>query len=93
MAIARKLLVAIWHVLTQQEADINAQVEAVSRKLLHWISQAGAVPGKKRDRLLLLSQYLDQLGLREEVEQVKYKGATYRLSEWQKRLRATHLKE
>ena len=89
MAIARKLLVAVWHVLAQQEADTNAQVEAVTRKLLNWISHAGATPGKRRDRLLLLYQYLDQLGLREEVEEVKYKGATYRLSARQKLLRAT----
>jgi transposase len=54
VAIARKLLVAVWHVLAQQEADTNAQVEAVTRTLLNWISHAGATPGKKRDRLLLL---------------------------------------
>ena len=87
VAIARKLLVAVWHVLTKLEADTNAQVEAVTRKLLNWISHAGMIPGKKRDRLLLLYQYLDQLGLSEEVEEVKYKGATYRLSLRQKALR------
>jgi transposase len=70
VAIARKLLVAIWHVLSQQEADCHAQIEAVTRKLLHWISCTGTTPGKKRSRLLLLSHYLDQLGLSEEVEQV-----------------------
>jgi transposase len=92
VAIARKLLVAIWHVLSQQEADANAQVEAVTRKLLNWISHTGAIPGKKRDRLLLLYQYLDQLGLSEEVEEVKYNGATYRLSARQQLLRATQQK-
>jgi transposase len=86
-AIARKLLVVIWHVLSQQEADCHAQVEAVTRKLLNWISHAGATPGKKRDRLLLLYQYLDQLGLSEAGEEVKYCGATYRLSLRQKGLR------
>jgi transposase len=89
VAVARKLLVTIWHVLSQQEADCHAQIEAVTRKLLNWISHAGATPGKKRDRLLLLYQYLDQLGLSEEVEEVKYKGATYRLSARQQLLRAT----
>ncbi len=64
-------------------------MEAVTRKLLHWISQTGTIPGKRRDRLLLLSQYLDQLGLSEEVEEVKYKGTTYRLSAQQKSLRVT----
>lgn len=92
VAIARKLLVVIWHVLSQQEADCHAQVEAVTRKLLHWISQTGTTPGKRRDRLLLLYGYLDQLGLSEEVEQVTYHGSTYRLSERQKQLRATQHK-
>jgi transposase len=88
VAIARKLLVTIWHVLSQQEADCHAQVEAVTRKLLNWISHTGTIPGKKRDRLLLLYDYLDQLGLSEEVEQVNYHGSTSRLSERQKQLRA-----
>ena len=71
------------------EADCHAQIEAVTRKLLHWMSQTGTTPGKRRDRLLLLYDYLDQLGLSDEVEQVTYHGSTYRLSERQKRLRAT----
>jgi len=88
-AVARKVLVTIWHVLNQQEADCHAQIEAVTRKLLHWMSQTGTTPGKKRDRLLLLYDYLDQLGLSEEVEQVTYHGSTYRLSARQQQLRAT----
>ena len=51
----------------------------MTRKLLNWISHTGTIPGKKRDRLLLLYDYLDQLGLSEEVEQVNYHGSTYRL--------------
>ncbi|GHO76402.1 hypothetical protein KSD_41730 [Ktedonobacter sp. SOSP1-85] len=92
VAIARKLLVTIWHVLSQQESDIHAQIEAVTRKLLNWISHTGTIPGKKRDRLLLLYDYLDQLGLSEEVEEIHYGGSTYRLSERQKQLRATQQK-
>ncbi len=44
--------------------------------MLNWISYTGTTPGKKRDRLLLLYEYLDQLGLSEEVEQVTYHGST-----------------
>jgi transposase len=87
VAIARKLLVSIWHVLSQQEADSNAQIQAVTHKLMNWIAHTGATPGKKRDRLLLLYQYLDQLGLSEEVEEINYYGQTYRLSLRQKLLR------
>ena len=88
VAIARKLLVTIWHVLSQQEADRNAQLQAVSRKLLNWIASTRAPSGKRRDRLLLLYQYLDQLGLSEGVEEIDYYGSTYRLSLRQKLLRA-----
>lgn len=88
MAVARKLLVALWHVLTEQEADTHAQIEAVTRKLMNWIAHTGTTPGKKRDRLLLLYEQLDRLGLSEEVEQIDYYGSTYRLSTRQKLLRA-----
>ncbi|HYU75782.1 MAG TPA: hypothetical protein VEL31_24175, partial [Ktedonobacteraceae bacterium] len=53
-------------------------------KLMNWIAHTGATPGKKRDRLLLLYQYLDQLGLSDEVEEVDYSGSTSRLSLRQK---------
>lgn len=43
------------------------------------ITALGYTPGKKRGRLLLLYDYLDRLGLSEEVEQVTYHGSTYRL--------------
>jgi transposase len=92
VASARKLLVTIWHVLSQQEVDRHAHIEAVTRTLLNWMSRTGTTPGKKRDRLLLLSDYLDQLGLSEEVEQVNYYGSTYQLSSRQKLLRATQQK-
>jgi hypothetical protein len=45
------------------------------------------IPGKHRDRLLLLSQHLDELGLSEELEEFDYYGTTYRLSGKQKLLR------
>ncbi len=87
VAIARKLLVAVWHVLTEQQADTNAQVQAVARKLMNWISYHGVIPGQHRDRLLLLYQHLDELGLSEELEEIDYYGTTYRLSVKQRLLR------
>jgi transposase len=36
VAIARKLLVAIWHVLTKQVADKHADAEKVATKLMRW---------------------------------------------------------
>jgi transposase len=36
VAIARKLLVVIWHVLTEQAADKHAQVKPLATKLMRW---------------------------------------------------------
>ena len=46
MAVARKLLVAIWHVLSEQEADTNAHIEAVTRKLMNWIAHTGTTQAR-----------------------------------------------
>src|SRR6266702_4684981 len=87
VAIARKLLVAVWHVLTEHQADTHAQAQAVARKLINWITHHGVIPGQHRDRLLLLYQHLDELGLSEELAEIDYYGTTYRLSVRQKLLR------
>jgi hypothetical protein len=76
----------------QQESDSHAQIEAVTRTLLNWMSHPGTLPGKKRDRLLLVYAYLDQLGLSEGGEQIHSCGSPYRLSERQKLLGATQHK-
>jgi len=39
VAIARKLLVAIWHVLTERVADEHAEVKMVATKLMRWAWQ------------------------------------------------------
>ena len=62
VAIARKLLVAVWHVLSRRCADIHADVQAVARTLLRWTARCGTTPGKRRSQALLLRHYLDQLG-------------------------------
>ena len=79
VAIARKLLVAVWHVLSQKSADIHADVQAVARSLLRWTSRCGTTPGKRRSQAMLLRHYLDQLGLGEGLEEIHYSGRLYRL--------------
>jgi transposase len=93
VAIARKLLVAVWHVLTEREADCHADAQAIARKLMNWIAHHGLTPGQHRDRLLLLYQQLDQLGLSEELAEIDYYGTTYRLSVRQQLLRAAQKRQ
>ena len=81
VAVARKLLVAVWHVLTRKRADIHADVQAIARKLLRWTARCGTTPGKRRSQVALVCHYLDQLGLGKAVEEVHYSGRVYRLAE------------
>ena len=92
VAIARKLLVAVWHVLTRERADVHADVQAIARKLHSFPARCGTTPGERRSQVALLRRYLDQLGLGEGVEEVRFSGRVYRLSdrhrEGETRLRA-----
>jgi hypothetical protein len=74
------LLVPVWHVLTEQQDDTYAQAQAVARKLMTWITHHGVIPGQHRDRLLLLYQHRDELGLSEALEEIDDYWTTYRLS-------------
>jgi transposase len=84
VAIARKLLVAVWYVLTRQCADIHADVQAVARTLLRWTARCGTTPGKRRSQAALLRHYLDQLGLGADLEAIHYSGRIYRLTAGEK---------
>jgi hypothetical protein len=79
VAIARKLLVVVWHVLTHQTADHQAEVEAVGRKLLRW----GATHRLARRQGLswgaFTRRHLDRLGLGTELTSLVYGGDVYPL--------------
>ncbi len=80
VAIAHKLLVAIWHVLTRERADVHADVQAIARKLLRWTARCGTVAGKRRSQVALLRQYLQQLGPAQAVQEIHYSVRVYRLA-------------
>jgi transposase len=66
VAIARKLLVVVWHVLTKRVADSHADAEIVARKLFYWGAQL-----RREDRAMLLAAFtragLDRLKLGEDL--------------------------
>jgi transposase len=70
VAVARKLLVVIWHVLTGQVADRQAEVEAVARKLLKWGTEQGLWRAFGRSRGAFVRQQLTRLGLGAELTQI-----------------------
>lgn len=79
VAIARKMLVVVWHVLTKKEADRHAQPEKVASKFLHWAYdlrregrqgiRAGEFAGCK----------LKEIRMKETVYSVRRSGRTVRL--------------
>lgn len=62
-AIARKLLVVIWHVLTKKCLDRDGDPKAIQRVLLRWATRYSIARSLDLSRLLFVQQALSQLGL------------------------------
>lgn len=77
VAIARKLLVVIWNVLTAQAPDRRAEPELVAKYLMNWASQHGLSNqhlGIRRP--VFVRQQLDRLGIGQDLQGFKW-GSTY----------------
>ena len=70
VAIARKLLVAVWHVLSQKSADIHADLQAVGRTLHSFPARCGTRCRQTPLSAMLLRHYLNQLRLGEGLEAI-----------------------
>ena len=51
VAIARKILVVIWHVLTKRELDHHAQPVAIARSLMTWSSAHHLAQSQRKSRI------------------------------------------
>jgi transposase len=76
VALARKLLVVIWHVLTRRVADQHADVEAVARRFTSWGTRYRDAPRQGRSRAAFVRDQLDTVGLGADLETVQYGGKT-----------------
>jgi len=63
VALARKLAVALWHVLTDRQADCHADASQVARKLLAWAEQLDAAGRHGLSTGAFIRQELDRLHL------------------------------
>jgi transposase len=77
VAIARKLLVVIWHVLTKREADRYADPQAVARALMKWASRQRTATALGMSRADFVWQQLDRLGLEQQLDRFHYSGKLY----------------
>lgn len=79
VAIARKLLVVVWHVLYHRRADRQADPERVVRYFLAWGRQARAFYRLGLKASEFARQQLDILGIGQDLPTLITYGATYRL--------------
>jgi transposase len=80
VAIARKLLVAVWYVLTQECADRFAEPERVARKLMqhaYRLGQAHRAAGQTT--MAYTREQLDRLGLGIELDAIAWGKRTIKL--------------
>ncbi len=78
VAIARKLLVVIWHVLAHHRVDRQADPERVVRYFLAWGRQAKTFARLGLKASEFAREQLDVLGIGQELSLITF-GATYRL--------------
>jgi transposase len=79
VAIARKLLVVVWHVLFHRRVDRQADPERVVRYLLAWGRQARVFTRSGLKAPAFARQQLDILGIGQELPTLINFGVTYRL--------------
>jgi hypothetical protein len=77
VAIARKLLVVIWHVLTNREADRDADLNKVGKSMLIWGWQNKLATSLGMKPAEFTAKQLDKLGIR--LERVVYCSRVYSL--------------
>ncbi len=77
VAIARKLLVIIWHVLTAKVADRRAEPQQVARYFITWGRQLRVKTTLGLKASEFARQHLDRLQLGRELERVPYGTVTY----------------
>jgi transposase len=79
VAVARKLLVVIWHGLSKQEVDRHADEAAVTRSFMRWGAYSGAATSLQLPRAVFVRQELTRLGIGETVISVFFASRHNRL--------------
>ncbi len=73
-AIARKLLVVIWHVLSKRELDRHANPAAIARSFMSWSSLHHLARSQHTHRLDFVKQRLATLGILDQVPSFRANG-------------------
>jgi transposase len=73
-AIARKMLVVIWHLLTDGEADRFADPNAVARRFMRWGATSGMATSLGLSRAAFTRRELDRLKIGQTLDSVRFGG-------------------
>jgi transposase len=74
VAIARKLLIAVWHILAEDESDRFAEAPIVARKLMQIAYRLGKDNRQDQTASQFVRQQLDRLGLGMELTHIPWGG-------------------
>jgi transposase len=80
VAVARKLLVTIWHLLTNQSVYYYLRPQTFVTKLQDWAFRIGRNHLPAVDSKEFVRSHLEALGLQRLADSLSYKGRNYRLS-------------
>jgi transposase len=72
VAIARKLLVTVWHVLACKVADRLAEPEKVSKKMLHFAYEVGKANRAGKSAAQFTRERMDTLGMGQELTSIPW---------------------
>jgi transposase len=72
VAIARKLLVTVWHVLARKVADRFAEVEKVSKKMLHFAYEVGKENRAGKSAAHFARERMDALGMGQDLTSIPW---------------------
>jgi transposase len=72
VAIARKLLVAVWHVLAENKTDRFAEPEKISQKLLHFAYEVGKSNRAGQSAAQFVRQRLDALSIGNQLTSIAW---------------------
>jgi len=79
VAIARQMLVVVWHVWHDHEPDEHMEAAAVARKMMTWAEQGGKAMHPDLTATQFVRLQLDRLGVGQDLTELKYGSHVYPL--------------
>lgn len=79
VAIARQMLVVVWHVWHDREPDQHMDAVAIARKMMTWAEQGGKAMHPSMTAAQFVRLQLDHLGIGQDLTELRYGSHVYKL--------------